>query len=143
MRARYMEPIMSAANTTTSSVLDLSPSGTAPPMHPLGAYIKWMTAALFPVELSVDLWLLYNMPVRKQQLTDLRYALYYRCSRAEFKVSRMQSEQFQITGPHSTLLVPNNASRREVLRKLRMLVRDRSIIFSDGTMADRMGQASA
>ena len=90
----------------------------------LEAYFKRITAELFPPETDIELWMLNNAPTSKQQLANIRYALYHRCSRAEFKVARIDKKAFRITGPHSTVLVSSNTSRQILLIRLRELARD-------------------
>lgn len=77
----------------------------------------------FPPDKNIDLWLKHNAPVSFEQLADIRYALYHRCSRAEFKIAVSGGDQFSLTGRYSTLEVVNDDARHYLLWKLRLLGR--------------------
>src|SRR4051794_26734869 len=70
----------------------------------------------FPPDKDIELWLKDNAPLTFQQLADIRYSLYHRCSRADFAVVRVDDDQFDLTGPHSKLRVISGC-RRGVGRK--------------------------
>jgi hypothetical protein len=70
-------------------------------------------------------WLRGNAPGNWQELKDLRYCLYHRCSRAGFKVKRCNYDQFTLTGRASSLLIVSNSARHFLLWQLRMLGRKR------------------
>ena len=46
-----------------------------------------------PERTDISLWVAKNAPCTMQELQDLRYTLYHRCSRAEFKVSQKQEKR--------------------------------------------------
>ena len=77
---------------------------------------------LFPPNEDIELWLRYNAPLSFQQLADIRYVLYYRCSRSNFLIDLL-GEQFDLTGRYSTLRVVNDGARHYLLWKLRLLGR--------------------
>jgi hypothetical protein len=76
-------------------------------------------------ETDIVLWLAGNVPVNFQELADLRYCLYHRCSRAGFMVKRRDKDDFTLTGRHSSLQIVNNKARRYLLWKLRLLAQER------------------
>jgi len=41
----------------------------------------------FPPDKDIELWLKHNAPLTFQQLADIRYCLYHRCSRADFTIA--------------------------------------------------------
>jgi hypothetical protein len=76
-------------------------------------------------ETDIVLWLTNNAPATFQELVDLRYSLYHRCSRASFSIKRWDKDDFKLTGRHSSLHIVSNQARRFVLWKLRVLARER------------------
>ena len=42
----------------------------------------------FPPDKDIELWLKHNAPLTFQQLADIRYSLYHRCSRADFTIAK-------------------------------------------------------
>ena len=73
---------------------------------------------------DIHLWVSKNAPRIPQELQDLRYTLYHRCSRAEFKVSDKQDKNmFVLSGRQSSLQIVSNKARRYVLWRLRILAR--------------------
>ena len=74
---------------------------------------------------DIPLWLSKNAPRMMQELRDLRYTLYHRCSRAEFKVSQKQDKNiFLLSGRQSSLQIVSNKARRYLLWRLRILARE-------------------
>jgi len=74
---------------------------------------------------DIPLWLSNNAPRNVEELRAVRYTLYHRCSRAEFKVSDKQdNETFVLSGRQSSLLIISNKARRYLLWKLRTLARE-------------------
>ena len=74
---------------------------------------------------DIHLWLSKNAPRTVQELQDLRYTLYHRCSRAEFKVSQKQDKDtFVLSGRQSSLHIVSNKARRYLLWRLRILARE-------------------
>lgn len=59
----------------------------------------------FPPGTDVCLWLTGNAPASAEELIDLRYCLYHRCSRANFIVSSRCEDEFQLAGLSSTVTV--------------------------------------
>jgi hypothetical protein len=70
-------------------------------------------------------WLSCNAPTNFQELVDLRYCLYHRCSRSGFTVKRWDIDDFNLTGRHGSLHIINNNARRFLLWQLRLLARER------------------
>ena len=91
------------------------------PRCPTKRRIQEMVSSLFPPELDCDLWLRCNSLKSSEQLADLHYALHNRCSKGVFQVSTTSERQFKIAGDHSTLTVPNEASRQYLIFQLRKL----------------------
>jgi hypothetical protein len=78
-----------------------------------------------PERTDIHLWLSKNAPGNVQELKDVRYTLYHRCSRAEFHVSDKQDDDnFRLTGRSSSLHIVSNKARRYLLWKLRILARE-------------------
>jgi hypothetical protein len=75
-------------------------------------------------ETDIVLWLAGNPPENFQDLVDLRYCLYHRCSRAGFTVNRQDKDDVTLTGRHGSLHIVNNKARRYLLWKLRVLARE-------------------
>src|SRR5438105_208200 len=68
---------------------------------------------------DIPLWLSKNSPRNVEELKAIRYTLYHRCSRAEFKVSDKQDDdQFVLTGRNTYVLIVSNKARRYLLWKL-------------------------
>jgi hypothetical protein len=84
----------------------------------------------FQPDKDIMLWLRGNAPRNWQELKDLRYCLYHRCSRAGFKVKRSDKDHFTLTGRASSLLVVSNSARRYLLWQLRLLARKRGWVGS-------------
>lgn len=82
----------------------------------------------FPPDEDIELWLKHNAPLTFQQLADIRYSLYHRCSRADFAVMRADDDQFDLTGRHSRLRVINDRARHYLLGELRLLGRKKKWI---------------
>ena len=76
-------------------------------------------------ETDILLWLAGNAPVNFQNLADLRYCLYHRCSRTDFTVKRWDKDDFNLTGRSSSLHIVSNKARRFLLWQLRILAGER------------------
>jgi hypothetical protein len=76
-------------------------------------------------ETDIKTWLESDGPRSRDELKDLRYCLYHRCSRAGYKVNRRSRDYFRITGRQSTLFIISNAARHFLLWRLRKLSRRR------------------
>jgi hypothetical protein len=75
-------------------------------------------------ETDIRLWLSNNAPRNVEELRAVRYTLYHRCSRAEFRVSEKQdNDNFMLSGRTSSVLIVSNKARRYLLWKLRILAR--------------------
>lgn len=81
-----------------------------------------------PHDADIDAWLKHNAPVTFQELADIRYVLYHRCSRTDFIVSKKVDDQFTITGRHSELRIISHSARHYLLWKLRLLGREKGWI---------------
>ena len=77
----------------------------------------------FDDDTDIDLWLTHNAPQTFEQLADLRYVLYHRCSRSGFIVSAHNGEQFTLTGRNGGLQIVSDKARHYLLWKLRLLGR--------------------
>ena len=75
-------------------------------------------------ETDIHLWLSKNAPRNVEELRAVRYTLYHRCSRADFKVSQRDDETFVLAGRQSSLFIVSNKARRFLLWKLRILARE-------------------
>jgi len=75
-------------------------------------------------ETDIPLWLSNNAPRNVEELRAVRYTLYHRCSRAEFKVSEKQdNDNFVLSGRQGSVHIVSNKARRYLLWKLRILAR--------------------
>ena len=75
-------------------------------------------------ETDIPLWLSNNAPRNVEELRAVRYTLYHRCSRFEFKVSEKQdNDNFVLSGRQGSVLIVSNKARRYLLWKLRILAR--------------------
>jgi hypothetical protein len=71
------------------------------------------------------LWLSNNGPRDVEELKAVRYALYHRCSRADFKVTDKQDvDDFTFSGRQSSVHIVSNRARRYLLWRLRLLARE-------------------
>jgi hypothetical protein len=77
----------------------------------------------FEPDKDLKLWLRSNAPRSWQELKDLRYCLYHRCNRADFKVKRDTPDYFVLTGRAGSVTVVSNSARHFVLWQLRLLAR--------------------
>jgi hypothetical protein len=74
---------------------------------------------------NIPLWLANNAPRNVEELKAIRYTLYHRCSRAQFKVSeKHDDDDFVLSGRQSSLHVVSNRARRYLLWQLRILARE-------------------
>ena len=104
--------------TTFASYLDESArSAKQPPRPPK----KPKTLRGFQPDQDIHLWLRVNAPRDWQELKDLRYCLYHRCSRAGFKVKRSIEDEFKLTGRATSVIIVSNTARRYLLWQLRLL----------------------
>jgi hypothetical protein len=110
-------------NTTSPFAADVLPSDDKPTWYPTRPKIKRSKPPKFPPNEDIELWLKHNAPLTFHQLADIRYSLYHRCSRADFTVAKVDDDQFDLTGRHSTLRVINDGARHNLLWKLRLLGR--------------------
>ena len=78
-----------------------------------------------PERTDIHLWLSKNSPRNVLELLDIRYTLYHRCSRSEFKVSEKQDDDnFVLSGRNTSVQIVSNKARRYLLRRLRILARE-------------------
>ncbi|WP_187387901.1 hypothetical protein [Bradyrhizobium sp.] len=59
------------------------------------------------------------------ELIDIRYSLYHRCSRAGYRIKRMDDEELKIVGRQGSLHIMSNQARRFLLTKLRELAKEK------------------
>jgi hypothetical protein len=81
--------------------------------------------ARYRPQTDIVLWLAGNAPANFQELANLRYCLYHRCSRSGFAVKRWDEDDFKLSGRSSSLHIVSNRARRYLLWKLRVLARER------------------
>lgn len=75
---------------------------------------------------DVCLWLSSNAPLSFEELIDIRYCLYHRCSRAGYKVNDRREDEFKLQGRRTTLHIVSDKARRLLLTKLRELAKEKS-----------------
>jgi hypothetical protein len=75
----------------------------------------------FEPDKDITLWLRGNTPRNWQELKDLRYCLYHRCSRADFHIKKSNDDHFTLTGRASSVIIVSNNARRYLLWQLRIL----------------------
>ena len=107
---------------------DVLPSDDKPMWFRTRCKAKQSKPPKFPPDKDIELWLKHNAPLTFQQLADIRYSLYHRCSRADFAVVRADDDQFDLTGRHSRLRVINDRGSTLFIGKLRLLGRKRKWI---------------
>ncbi|TFW53491.1 hypothetical protein CT676_41550 [Bradyrhizobium sp. MOS001] len=78
----------------------------------------------FAPDKDIILWLSENAPMNFDELIDIRYSLYHRCSRAAYRVKRMNDEELKIVGRQGSLHIVSNQARRFLLTKLRELAKE-------------------
>src|SRR4051794_40457410 len=78
----------------------------------------------FTPDQDIILWLSKNTPTSFDELIDIRYSLYHRCSRARYRVKRLNDEELTIAGRQSSLHIVSNQARRLLLTKLRELAKE-------------------
>jgi hypothetical protein len=75
---------------------------------------------------NLHLWLSNNGPRDAEELKALRYTLYHRCSRADFKVTeKNDDDDFKLSGRQSFVHVVSNKARRYLLWRLRLQATER------------------
>jgi hypothetical protein len=82
----------------------------------------------FSPDEDIERWLKHNAPLTFDLLAALRYCLYHRCGRAEFKISKKSGDQFTLTGRHDDLRIINDRARHYLLWRLRLLGRKKGWI---------------
>jgi len=122
VRAQFLWSYYMNANTDNTFTADILPSDDRAPWHPVRKTIKREGPPFSPDE-DIELWLKHNAPITFQQLADIRYSLYHHCSRADFIVSNVVNDRFDIAGRHGVLRVVSDKARRYLLWKLRLLGR--------------------
>ncbi|WP_143273845.1 hypothetical protein [Bradyrhizobium canariense] len=80
--------------------------------------------AIFDPDQDIILWLSKNTPTSFDELIDIRYSLYHRCSCAEYRVKRLNNEELTIAGRQGSLHIVSNQARRLLLTKLRDLAKE-------------------
>src|SRR5205823_14993444 len=125
MRAYNLRSYIMTENTAPFLATDLLLTDNEQAWYPPRPKITKSKPAKFPPNEDIDLWLKHNKPRTFQQLADIRYVPYHRCSRADFTVENASGDQFDLIGRHSTLRIINDAARRYLLWKLRLLGRKR------------------
>jgi hypothetical protein len=109
--------------TTFASFLDEPAKPTKQPKQP-------KTLRGFQPDQDIHLWRRSNTPRDWQELKDLRYCLYHRCSRAGFKIKRSKDDDFTLMGRASLVIIVSNNARRYLLWQLRLLAWQRGWVGS-------------
>jgi len=115
-------------NTSSAFVADVLLMDEMPTWHRTTLKIKRAKPPKFPPDRDIELWLKHNAPLTFQQLADIRYSLYHRCSRADYTATKKIGDQFDLTGRHSTLRIINDGARHYLLWRLRLLGRKKGWI---------------
>lgn len=77
-----------------------------------------------PRKTDLHSWLSNNAPRDVVELKAVRYTLYHRCNRADFKVSEKQDkDNFVLSGRQTSVHIVSNKARRYLLWKLRVLAK--------------------
>ena len=118
---------MTENTTTTFSIAD-DLLDDKPIWYPARPKIEWSKPTKFRPDEDIELWLKHNAPLTFQQLADIRYTLYHRCSRADFTIAKTFDDQFDLIGRHSKLRVISDRARHYLLWRLRRLGRKRKWI---------------
>jgi hypothetical protein len=111
-------------NTFSTSIIEAQLSDDSPIWFRPRTANKRLIRPKFPPDADIEAWLRHNAPLSFQQLADIRYALYHRCSRAGFSVANIADDQFTLAGRHSALRIISNKARHYLLWKLRLLGRE-------------------
>ena len=90
-------------NTTFSFAADVLTSDDKPVWFRTRGQAIQSKPPKFPPDEDIELWLKHNAPLTFQQLADIRYSLYHRCSRADLRLRNVGDDEFDLTGRHSTL----------------------------------------
>lgn len=78
-----------------------------------------------PPNADLHFWLSNNGPRDVDELKAVRYALYYRCNRADYKVSEKKyKDGFLLSGRQTSVRIVSNKARRYLLWQLRVLARE-------------------
>jgi hypothetical protein len=89
---------------------------------------------------DIPLWLSNNAPRNLEELKAVRYTLYHRCSRAEFKVSDKQyDDNFVLSGRQTSVHIVSNKARRYLLWKLRILARKQGWVGRNRILPSAIG----
>jgi hypothetical protein len=79
---------------------------------------------------DIKAWLAGNAPRNLEELKALRYCLYHRCSRGDFKIKeKCDKDYFSLVGRAGSLLIVSNKARRYLLWQLRQLRKQKSWQF--------------
>ena len=100
---------------------EFEPATVKPALQPTNDSIAKQTRSK---KTDIPLWLSNNAPRNVEELKAVRYTLYHRCTRTEFKVSEKQdNDNFVLSGRQGSVLIVSNKARRYLLWKLRILAR--------------------
>jgi hypothetical protein len=124
MRAHFQWSYNMTENTTSDFTPEVL-SNNEPTWYQTKGKVRKPGSPKFPPDEDIDLWLKHNAPLTFQQLADIRYALYHRCTRSDFSVSKVIGDQFDLIGRHNKLRIRNDAARHYLLWRLRLLGRQR------------------
>jgi hypothetical protein len=114
-------------DTGIALTADILLSDDKTPWYPARRVVK-PAGPQFPPDEDIELWLKHNGPLTFQQLADIRYSLYHHCSRADFTITNIVDDEFDLTGRHGTLRIVSDNARRYLLWRLRLLGKSKSWI---------------
>ena len=90
---------------------------------------------------NLHLWLSNNVPRDVEELKAVRYTLYHRCSRADFRVTEKQDDDdFKLSGRQSSVHIVSNKARRYLLWKLRILAREQGWVRWGSSRGNQLTQ---
>jgi hypothetical protein len=103
---------------------EFEPTGVQPTSRPKSNALPGKTGKTRPAKTDLHFWLSNNAPREVEELKALRYMLYHRCNRANFKVSeKKDKDDFMLSGRQTSVRIVSNKARRYLLWKLRILAR--------------------
>jgi hypothetical protein len=82
---------------------------------------KQSSGAGYAPDQDIDLWLDLNAPRTFDQLADLRYCLYHKCSRGAFRVETGLDDDFTLFGRCTLVRIISNKARHFLLWPLRQI----------------------
>lgn len=113
------------STTLANQFEEFEPTNDQPTSQPNSNTRPDKTGKARPPNADLHFWLSNNAPRDVVELKAMRFALYHRCNRADFKVSEKQDkDNFVLSGRQTSVRIVSNKARRYLLWKLRVLARD-------------------